>query len=470
MGRFIREESGMTMAITVMMVVIIGVMGAGLLTVVRGDLESVITVNQGQKALELADAGAQAAKQQLRANPDRTRYDADATDNVAWSYVVPAGQPGVTRNLEGGTVRITIQTLLNSTTEAQLTDSNYAPALFEVLAPKDYYRVVSEATVGNTRRKVEAIYVSAQAQFPKAYYVTRDINLGDAALKINNVSVFAGRDIIGLRTDGIQGADIAYRDWQNAFNDKARPGNGATPMPAGAAAERSITYAPTSTNVTQKELPAEPTDRFRKLDFDNSSSPVPGFRYCIKGVTRNPDGTICWPSGDPQPANVITAPFDADTREIDLDLLKELAVQQGRYFRLSGGTGHTISNTTYPTSASSRQTIYYVEFTGDTRGSVDYALSGTREGTIVVVNGDFRTSPSSTGFTGVVIVRDPNNFADTANPLQYINQGAFTFTGYINVEGSATLKGSADPVLTEDVLRRPGFFDVSLWSWRELYS
>lgn len=469
MNRFMRDESGMTMAIAIMMIVIVGVMGAGLLTFVNRDLESVITVNRGQRALELADAGAQAAKQQLRANPDRSHYDADASNNVAWSYVVPSGQPGVTRSLAGGTTRVTIQTLQNSTIDAQLTDPNYAPELYNVLAPKDYYRVISSATVGNVRRKVEAIYVSSQAQFPKAYLATMDINIGSQSTRINNVSLFAGRDINGLYLNNLQGEDIAYGNWQNAYNDKARPGNGVTPMPAGAAAERSITYSPTSENVTQKDPPAAPTDRFRKLDFDNSSSTVPGFKFCRKGVTKNPDGTVCWPSGSPQPANVITYPFDANTREVNLDLLKELAVQQGHYFNPTGGTSHTINDSTYPTSASSKQTIYYVEFSGSTRGSVDYAVSGSREGTIVVINGDLRTSPSSAGFTGVVIMRDPNNFAATSTPLQYTNQGDFTFTGYLNIEGTATIKGSANPILTQDVLKRPGFFDVSLWSWRELY-
>jgi hypothetical protein len=469
MGRFLRDESGMVMGIAIMMIVIVGVMGAGLLMFVNRDLESVITVNQGQRALELADAGAQAAKQQLRADPDRTHYDADAANNVVWSYVVPSGQPGVTRTLEGGTTRVTIQTLQNSTTNAHLTDPNYAPVLFDVLAPKDYYRVISDATVGNVRRKVEVIYVSSQAQFPKAYFATMDINIGSQSTRINNVSLFAGRDINGLYLNNLQGEDIAYGNWQNAYNDKARPGNGVTPMPAGAAAERSITYQPTSENGTQKDPPASPTDRFRKLDFDNSSSTVPGFKFCRQGVTRNPDGTICWPSGSPQPANVITYPFNAETREIDLDLLKELAVQQNNYFGLSGGTNHTIDTSTYTTAESSKQTIYFVEFTGSTRGSVDYSVPGTREGTIVVINGDFKTSASADGFTGVVIMRDPNNFAATATPLQYTNQGDFTFTGYLNIEGTATIKGSANPILTQDVLKRPGFFDVSLWSWRELY-
>ena len=196
-------------------------------------LEAVITVNRGQRAIELADAGAQAAKQQLRADPDRSHYDADATNNVSWSYVVASGQPGVTRSLAGGTTRVTIQTLQNATTEAQLTDPNYAPELFNVLAPKDYYRVISDATVGNVRRKVEAIYVSSQAQFPKAYFATMDINMGSQSTRINNVSLFAGRDINGLYLNNLQGEDIAYGNWQNAYNDKARPGNGVPPMPVG---------------------------------------------------------------------------------------------------------------------------------------------------------------------------------------------------------------------------------------------
>jgi hypothetical protein len=43
---------------------LIGVMGAGLLTLVRSDLEAVVEVNQGQRALGLADAGVQAARRQ----------------------------------------------------------------------------------------------------------------------------------------------------------------------------------------------------------------------------------------------------------------------------------------------------------------------------------------------------------------------------------------------------------------------
>ena len=87
----------------------------------------------------------------------------------------------------------------------------------------------------------------------------------------------------------------------------------------------------------------------------------------------------------------------------------------------------------------------------------------------MVINGDFKTSASADGFTGVVIMRDPNNFAASGSPLQYNNQGDFTFTGYMNIEGTATIKGSANPISPRTCSKRPGFFDVSLWSWRELY-
>src|SRR5215218_8252495 len=55
----------MTMALAVIMIVLIGVMGAGLLTFVMKDLNTVAESNRGQRAFEMADAGIQAAKRQL---------------------------------------------------------------------------------------------------------------------------------------------------------------------------------------------------------------------------------------------------------------------------------------------------------------------------------------------------------------------------------------------------------------------
>ena len=64
--RLIKDESGATMGLAVIMIVLIGVMGAGLLTFVATDLTAVAEASQGQKAFEMADAGVEAAKNQLK--------------------------------------------------------------------------------------------------------------------------------------------------------------------------------------------------------------------------------------------------------------------------------------------------------------------------------------------------------------------------------------------------------------------
>src|SRR5687767_5375814 len=63
--RFVNEESGMALPLAVIMIVLLGVMGAGLLTFVSRDLNTVAEQNRGQRAFELADAGVGVAKRQL---------------------------------------------------------------------------------------------------------------------------------------------------------------------------------------------------------------------------------------------------------------------------------------------------------------------------------------------------------------------------------------------------------------------
>src|SRR5215218_6174275 len=150
--RLAKGESGVVMGLAMILVVLIGVMGAGLLVFVRSDLEAVVKVNQGQRALNLADAGVQAARRQLRADAEPDHYDGSAAGNVEWAYVAPVGgTAGKTLTLDDGSAEVTIQYLLPSTTASQTRDANRAPEL----APGDlsdypdgrnYFRVVSEGT------------------------------------------------------------------------------------------------------------------------------------------------------------------------------------------------------------------------------------------------------------------------------------------------------------------------------------
>ena len=93
--RPLRDESGVALGLAVIVVVLIGVLAAGLLAVVRGDLEGTIQTNRGQRALHLTDAGAQAAAAQLRAAANPDHYDADGPANTGWAYLSPgSGAPG----------------------------------------------------------------------------------------------------------------------------------------------------------------------------------------------------------------------------------------------------------------------------------------------------------------------------------------------------------------------------------------
>jgi type II secretory pathway component PulK len=55
----------MALGLAIIVVVIVGVMGAGLLIFVATDLEAVLAVNRGEQAFELAEAGIEVAKAHL---------------------------------------------------------------------------------------------------------------------------------------------------------------------------------------------------------------------------------------------------------------------------------------------------------------------------------------------------------------------------------------------------------------------
>ena len=167
-GRLYRGESGVALGLAVIVVVLIGVLAAGLLAVVRGDLEGAIQTNRGQRALHLADAGAQAAAAQLRADADPAHYDDAGSDNTRWAYVSPdGGQPGETLTLDGGSAAVTIRYLIPARTAAQQGDGLYAPERVPAGLPDypdgDFFLALSEGSSGETRRKVEVILYAKAA-------------------------------------------------------------------------------------------------------------------------------------------------------------------------------------------------------------------------------------------------------------------------------------------------------------------
>ncbi|CAA9389663.1 MAG: hypothetical protein AVDCRST_MAG22-503 [uncultured Rubrobacteraceae bacterium] len=162
-GHFRRDESGVALGLAVILVVLIGALAAGLLAVVRSDLEGTIQMNRGGRALHLADAGARAAAAQLRADAVPGHYDADGADNTGWAYVPPdGGTPGETLALGEGAVTTTIRYLIPAKTAAQQRDGRYAPERVPAGLPdypgRDFFLAVSEGSSGGTRLKVEVIF------------------------------------------------------------------------------------------------------------------------------------------------------------------------------------------------------------------------------------------------------------------------------------------------------------------------
>jgi Tfp pilus assembly protein PilV len=167
-GRSWRDESGVALGLAAIVVVLIGVLAAHLLAALRSDLEATTQANRGQRALHLADAGAQAAAAQLRADADPAHYDADDADNSGWAEVLSdGGPPGESLALNGGAAIVTIRYPTPARSAAQQGDGRYAPERVPAGLPdnpgRDFFLAVSEGSFGETRRKVEVILYAEAA-------------------------------------------------------------------------------------------------------------------------------------------------------------------------------------------------------------------------------------------------------------------------------------------------------------------
>lgn len=221
--RLVRDESGMTMALAIMMIVLIGVMGAGLLAFVQSDLHSVIEVNKGQKALDIAESGVQAAKSHLRVDSFRQHYDTNGTKvndcdaegprvgNDNWSKASAswtsnphpgacdtvlnragtdvASTPwredqGVTKDFAGGKFHVTIE-CFDQTGDAISPDpcdggAGAAPVSTISADTQKFFKITSTGydtpSGDGAVRKIEAIYTTAQRTYaPIAYWSPKNV-------------------------------------------------------------------------------------------------------------------------------------------------------------------------------------------------------------------------------------------------------------------------------------------------------
>lgn len=498
--RLVREESGMTMALAIITMVLIGVMGAGLLTFVQRDLETVVEVNQGQKALEMADVGIQEARRQLIADPVRQHYDRDRDNDCDalrmregddWSFVADSKRcgtksvdsgPGVTRSFEGGQFQVTIECYVQQGDPANpapcsQTEAGGAP---EDVDPRrrSFFKIVSTGLYPNqagAKRRVEAIVQRESRGLPLAYYTPENIDL-NGTVEVGGVSFFAGGDITGAGGSSTKigsAPDLLLGDWSTASPSTLYvPGSNHNTssrgtVTTGFGAAGSVCEGNSTSNC---KTPPNETSY-----FDANSTPQ--LVYKEDPEVANDTGTISYP-------------FDPAARP-DMELLIEEATKIGTYYAPSGGSFSIDESVVNRAQTGTSTPVVFVDFQGaastgnNARWDTDYD-NASAPIVLVVRNGNFDFAGSNgkkdgdgdgqAELRGVVIVE-----GDGSKTGSYKAAGNSELAGFVFADGGITLTGNAraesllvaddggNAVPTDFFDRLLAFNRVRLWSWQEVY-
>jgi Tfp pilus assembly protein PilX len=481
MRNLVRDEAGVALPVAIMVMVIVGVMGAGLLVFVRNDLEAVVEVNRGQKAMEIAEAGVAAAKRQLVSDNVRRHYDTDSSNDCTggqrvgedWSPATTGSNadcsntsvskpngPGVRKNFAGGRFVVTIQCYEQGDANCAGGEASPGP---ETPAERRYFKITSTgyfpASGSGAVRTVQAIYYTEPLNYPTAYYTPSNINF-NGNTDVSGVGFFAKGNITGVFSgsfDVDRSVPALYGDWNTTlfdppsnFNTVSRRDDAGVPLQgAGFAAEGLVCGNPCSGSVANGYN-----------DYDSTSG--------TRGQNLKFDRKVVGSENDPNPAGLITYPFEPPPALNDwlpLEIWEEDARAQGTY-KTPAEISNKIENTNWPTPQSSRN-VFFVEAGGQTI-DINYRVNLTpiAEGVIVVRNGNVNISNSSNGFKGIIVVT--GNGTTTGN---YKNTGGTTITGFVIADGTMTLGGDVSPtVAVGDFESTPGYHRASRWSWRECYS
>jgi Tfp pilus assembly protein PilX len=484
--RLAREEAGMTMALAIFMVVLIGVLGAGLLSFVNTDLANVVEVNRGQKALEMADAGVQAARRQLIADTDpTTKYDGGFSADSPWSYCfglaaltcssanVPAtGSAGMTvNNGNNGAAQVTILT------------TGYTPASFKVVSTG----CVPDCASSQAKRRVEAMFRSEpDVGFPATYFTRHNLNITGSA-NPSGVSFFA---LGNANTDNSLGTavDGRYGRWAAT----SPPGDPPYPVASGP-------YAGSYPNDFNATLRSSQLPGLGAWGTVTGTNAVAGTRSY--GSNTCPQIVQDYNTGSPTlPCTQKMAfPFDVPNAAEDksqIDALRKQALQtetpaSPRYIDSYPGNGvddagqpngnlgvGTPPVSTWP-AASTHSTVVFFEYETYASGNtVTYspALAAAPcddtapKGAIVVQNGNAKFA-ANRGFNGAVIVRAYDSSGTLINTGGTFETGGTScLRGYANSGGLMTISGNFYPS-SAPTLGSLNEFKGSLQmvSWRELY-
>jgi len=478
----------MTMALVVITIVLIGVMGAGLLVFVRTDLDAVVEVNQGQKALGVADAGVRAAQRQILTDSDPSEhYDGGLlADDLPWSYCyqqtgctniapTPTGSPGMTLDIDSNVAKVTILETADSSA----------------------YKVVSEGTVGAAKRKVEAVFKSAGAvSTPRAFFTNGKLNLTGSA-NADGVSFFAESDVSF-------GGNFTFTNASDAYFGRWAETSGSGPYP---------------NSVGSFPNPYNETPRGSAVAGIASLTTVTCQKDCGKGTGRTYDSTTTPSTVRTYPATTdsskIAFPFHVPTAAEDkanIESLRQRALQlerdkQGqslaeRSHYIDSNPGNGVDDAGMPNrasrttpliinswySSSDFATVRFYEY--ETYNSNNYVQYGASplpscgstavppRGVIVLQNGDLEQA-GNVIFAGGMLVRaydsagnrlPPPSDINTYTNGSYVAAGSGCIKGYANSSGNMKVTGNVSPGGLPDLGGLSDFQgSMQTLSWRELY-
>ncbi len=469
--RFIEDESGMTMALTIMVMVIIGVMGAGLLTFVTTDLRAVAEVNQGQRAFEMADAGVQAAKQQLNSDFTVDHYNG-GTGDINWS--------SSTSNSSCPDLG-SYGTCLNNLDSSDSTSDSVNVQIQSLATPANSFKVISTGGYGNAKRKIEAVFQvtpGISSNIPPAHFTWRNINQdgGGGGCNLDGTSMFAiGDASFGDSFDICDAPDRSYGKWAAT--------SGAGPYP------NSVGSYPNAFNSTPRS--SCPGGRAGIVARGTISTNGGAGSEVAKGTCSFDENTTpAVVSGPPANGNQIAFPFSVASSPpaSDLEVLRQRALQlekqnPGARYYIDSDPGNGVDDAaltsdydigssanstrmTWP-AGSDFETVVFFKFLPNSGRNASWTYSqncastDTSRGVIAVENGNFNIDNNNGGFNGAVVIRG-GKFSSSGNACM---------TGYVNSSGDINMRGDFTSGTVPSLASLPAFqsSDVSLLSWREVY-
>lgn len=444
MHRLVRDESGIAMGLAVIVVVIVGVMGAGLLVFVRNDLEAVVEVNQGQRAFEMADAGVQAAKRQLNEDSGPESYEGEDDDDVQWSFAEDNSSCG-----DLGKSGMCLKDLDNNpstddTVNVQIqTESD------------DSFKVISTGGYGAAKRKIEAVFTrEPEVSIPPAYFAGETLSINGSAGS-SGISLFSKGNVnLGKNFELSNETDKYFEKWAETDDNYSYPNDfNPTPRPSekvGIGAVGEIIGSNGNGNNTSREDTAPGTRSFDR----NTETP--------------------FVAEDAEEGEEVTFPFDTNDDVQDLEALRKQAQRLEAkdsdnfdYYRTDDSSiDEWPENSDYDTvvfydlpEGSSNTIKYSINVSGNNCDNPDY--EPPYKGVIVINNGSFEMA-GTTDFSGGIIVRGSNGG-------NFTGIGGACLKGYANVSGKLDMQGTFDAGAAPDLRELPALSEIRLVSWRELY-